>query len=329
MAVKYLIIRFSSIGDIVLTTPIIRCLKTQVENAEVHYLTKPAFAPLLSNNPYIDKLITLKESLSNTIKEIRGEEYDYIIDLHHNLRTYIIKNKTGILTFSFPKLNFKKALLVNFKINRLPDVHIVDRYFETVKIFDVKNDGKRLELFISPNDEVDIKTLPEPFHHGYLALVVGAKHTTKQLPFELLKNILLQLDIPILLLGDQNDNATGDKITEWAKRSNIFNACGKYSLLQSASLIRQAKVVLTGDTGLMHIGAAFNKKMVTVWGNTVPEFGMYPYSDKNLYTINEVKSLPCRPCSKIGFDQCPKKHFNCMIKQDTSSIVNQVKSFYE
>ena len=130
MAVKYLIIRFSSIGDIVLTTPIIRCLKTQVEDAEVHYLTKPAFAPLLSNNPYIDKLITLKESLSNTIKEVREEQYDYIIDLHHNLRTYIIKNKTGILTFSFPKLNFKKALLVNFKINRLPDVHIVDRYFE-------------------------------------------------------------------------------------------------------------------------------------------------------------------------------------------------------
>ncbi|HNV96526.1 MAG TPA: glycosyltransferase family 9 protein, partial [Bacteroidales bacterium] len=102
-----------------------------------------------------------------------------------------------------------------------------------------------------------------------------------------------------------------------------------YSLLQSASLIRQAKVVLTGDTGLMHIAAAFNKKIVTVWGNTVPEFGMYPYSDKNLYTINEVKSLPCRPCSKIGFNQCPKKHFNCMIKQDTSSIINQVKSFYE
>lgn len=327
--VKFLIIRFSSIGDIVLTTPILRCLKTQVEEAEVHFLTKPAYAPLLQNNPHIDKLLTLKKRLSDTIQEIKKEQYDYIIDLHHNLRTSIIKNKTGILSFSFPKLNFKKAIYVHLKINRLPNIHIVDRYFETVKIFDVKNDGKGLELFLSHNDEVDLKTLPEPFRQGYLALVLGAKHATKQMPFELLTSILSQLTMPILLLGDQNDKLIGDKITDWAKNEKIYNGCGKYSIMQSASLIRQAKVVLTADTGLMHMGAAFNKNMVTVWGNTVPEFGMFPYLDKSMYTIHEVKSLACRPCSKIGYDKCPKKHFYCMYKQDSSSIANQIKLFYE
>lgn len=326
--VKFLIIRLSSIGDIVLTTPIVRGLKTQVEEAEIHYLTKPAYIPLLSHNPYIDKLLILKPRLSDTIKEIKEEHYDYIIDLHHNLRTFIIKSKVGILAFSFPKLNVKKALLVNFKINKLPQIHIVDRYFETVKLFDVKNDNKGLELFIPPEEEINIKTLPEPFHQGYLAIVLGAKHTTKQMPFELITHILSPLNMPILLLGDNNDATLGEKLCNWAKNKDIFNACGKYSILQSASLIRQSKVLLTGDTGLMHIGASFNKKMVTVWGNTVPEFGMYPYLSESLYTINEVKPLPCRPCSKIGHKQCPKKHFNCMTKQNAESIVNQIKSFY-
>lgn len=327
--VKFLIIRFSSIGDIVLTTPIVRCLKTQVEDAEVHYLTKSAYVPLLSQNPYINKLLTLKPRLSETIKEIKKEHYDYIIDLHHNLRTFIIKNKAGILAFSFPKLNIKKALLVNHKINLLPKIHIVDRYFETVKLFDVKKDNKGLELFIPPEEEINIKTLPEPFHQGYLALVLGAKHSTKQMPFELITNIFSQLDMPVILLGDQNDASIGERLCKWAKNKHIFNACGKYSILQSASIIRQSKVILTGDTGLMHIGASFNKKMVTVWGNTVPEFGMYPYLDHSLYTINEVKPLPCRPCSKIGYKQCPKKHFDCMNKQNAESIVNQIKSFYD
>ena len=180
--VKYLIIRFSSIGDIVLTTPVIRCLKQQVEDVEVHYLTKPAFASILLSNPYIDKVLTLKEDFLETISEIKEERYDYIIDLHNNLRTKRVKNRIGILSFKFNKLNVEKWLLVNFKINKLPNVHIVDRYLETVKIFDVKNDNKGLDYFIPPADEVDIKNLPEFLQSGYVGFVIGAKHFTKKLP---------------------------------------------------------------------------------------------------------------------------------------------------
>ncbi len=327
--VKFLVIRFSSIGDIVLTSPVVRCLKQQVEDAEVHFLTKPIFASLVSNNPYIDKVLLLKDRLSETISEIKNEQYDYIIDLHHNLRTAIIKNRTRILSFSFPKLNIQKWLLVNFKINRLPNVHIVDRYFETVKLFDVQNDGKGLDLFISADEEVDIKTLSDFIHQGYLAVVVGAKHVTKQMPYDLITHILNRLPYPVVLLGDQYDRMVAEKILQSSTNKLIYNACGQFSILQSASLIKQSKVVLTADTGLMHIAAAFRKRIVSVWGNTVPQFGMYPYLPKEFYSIHEVNYLPCRPCSKLGYKQCPKKHFRCMNDQHVDQIVEHIRSFYE
>jgi len=326
--VKFLVIRFSSIGDIVLTSPIVRCLKEQVEEAEVHFLTKPAFASLMEHNPHVDKLLLLKSKLSDTIEEIRQEQYDYIIDLHHNLRTHIIKNKTRLLSFSFPKLNMQKWLLVNLKINKLPAVHIVDRYFKTVEMFDVKNDEKGLELVVPENEEVNLNQLPPFLHHGYAAVVVGAKHSTKQIPVELLVKIIAENKLPVMLLGDKGDSQTAEEIIAKSDFKEIYNACGNYSILQSASLVRQSNVVLTADTGLMHIATAFQKKVVSLWGNTVPEFGMYPYLKDDLYCIFEVKNLPCRPCSKLGFDKCPKKHFNCMMKQDVVAIAQQIKNFY-
>jgi ADP-heptose:LPS heptosyltransferase len=324
---KFLIIRFSSIGDIILTTPVIRCLKEQVENSEVHYLTKPSFASLLQNNPHIDKLLLLKENLNDTIREIKANHYDYIIDLHHNLRTFIIKNKTRILSFSFPKLNFQKALLVHFKINKLPKIHVVDRYFETLKLLAVENDRKGLELFLHPSDEIKPETLPEFLHKGYIAVVVGAKHHTKQIPESLLSKIISGLNYPAILLGDKNDFAQAETVIRESGMAIAYNACGKYSIMQSASLVKNATAVLTPDTGLMHIAAAFNKKIVSVWGNTIPEFGMYPYTDQENYEIMEVKNLSCRPCSKLGYDQCPKKHFNCMNKQSSEEIITSIKKF--
>jgi ADP-heptose:LPS heptosyltransferase len=128
---KILIIRFSSIGDIVLTTPVIRCLKQQLKGAEIHYLTKKNFETVLSSNRYIDKLHLLDKKLSVTISRLKAEKFDVVIDLHHNLRTLIIKTRLGVRSSSFDKLNWQKWLIVNFKINRLPAVHIVDRYLKT------------------------------------------------------------------------------------------------------------------------------------------------------------------------------------------------------
>lgn len=309
--VKFLIIRFSSIGDIVLTTPVVRCLKTQVEGAEVHFLTKKAFTPILAHNPYIDKLHVLQDSLNQTIDTLKQEEFDYIIDLHHNLRTFRVKNKLKVLSFSFNKLNIEKWLMVTFKIKRLPDKHIVDRYFETVQLFDVVNDGKGLDYFISPADEVDVTQLPETFRNGYIGFVIGAKHNTKKIPVQKIISLLGKINKPVIILGGKEDTGEGDEIAN-ALGGRIYNACGKYSLGQSASLVKQADAVIAHDTGLMHIAAAFKKKIVSVWGNTIPEFGMYPYAAGTGSQIVEVKGLKCRPCSKIGYTKCPKGHFNCM-----------------
>jgi ADP-heptose:LPS heptosyltransferase len=324
--VKFLIIRFSSIGDIVLTTPVVRCLKKQVEGAEIHYLTKIQYAPILQSNPYIKKVFTLKDSLSEVIDELKQEKYHYIIDLHKNIRTKIIRSQLKTLAFGFNKLNTPKWLMVNFKINRLPEKHIVDRYFDAVKLFDVKNDQKGLDYFIDSHNPIDKKvSLAQPFSGGYIGFAIGAKHNTKRLPTEKIISICKMLQLPVVLLGDENDSDIGKKIKK-ALGKNIHNGCGKYTLAQSAMIIKDADAIIAHDTGLMHIAAAFEKKIISIWGNTIPAFGMYPYMPHPSSKIIEVKNLKCRPCSKLGFDKCPKNHFRCMQDINEKDVIKAVKS---
>ena len=322
--VKYLVARFSSIGDIVLTTPVIRCLKNQVEDARIHYVTKERFTPILSCNPYIDHIHSYSGNMNALIRELKNEHFDYIIDLHHNLRSALLKSRIRIISFSFPKLNVQKWLLVNLKINRLPDMHIVDRYFKTVRLFDVTNDNQGLDYFIPEEDIVPLESLPVEFRKGYIAFAIGGLHTTKKLRTEKIIRICKTVDKPVILLGGKDDTETGSEIAEEAGKA-IYNACGTYSINQSASLVRQADLVITHDTGLMHIAAAFRKKIISIWGNTIPEFGMYPYHPDPASVIIQVPNLSCRPCSKIGFDKCPKKHFKCINDIDIDRVVQIAK----
>lgn len=313
---KILIIRFSSIGDIVLTTPVIRCVKQQLNNVEVHYLTKKSFESILNSNPYVDKLHLLEGKLSKTITELKAEKFDYILDLHNNIRTRLIKLQLGVKSKSFDKLNLKKFLLVNFKINTLPSLHIVDRYLETASFLGVKNDGKGLDYFFKK--EHTLETLLPLSHQNYTGVVIGAQHATKRLPTYKIIEICKLIDKPVVLLGGKEDAERGEEI-RLATGDHVFNACGRYSLDESAFLVKQAQKIITHDTGLMHIAAAFDKPIISVWGNTVPEFGMYPYK-VTTHIIMEVKGLKCRPCSKIGYQKCPLGHFKCMNEQKTDFI---------
>lgn len=309
---KILIIRFSSIGDIVLTTPVVRCIKQQL-NAEVHYITKKQFAPILENNPYIDKIHTIERNVSELKINLKRENYDFTIDLHNNLRSAQVKSILGKKSKSFYKLNMEKWLMVNLKINRLPHKHIVNRYFDTVQSLNVVNDELGLDYFIPEKEEVNLISLPSEFQSKYIAFVIGGTYFTKKLPKEKIQSIISKITFPVILLGGKEDAAIGDWIV---KNTNafIYNSCGKYNLNQSASIIKQATKVISHDTGLMHIAAAFKKEIVSVWGNTIPEFGMYPYYGKS-QIVNlkaEVFDLACRPCSKLGYSKCPKGHFKCM-----------------
>ena len=324
---KILILRFSSIGDIVLTTPVIRTLKTQLLDAEIHYATKQSYTSLLQENPYIDKIHPLDDSLNDLIANLKMERFDLIIDLHNNLRTRIIKFRLGVKSISFRKLNKEKWLLTKFKIDKLQNIHIVDRYMETVSDLDVKMDNLGLDFFIPESDEMALDWLPKSHRGGYAAFVIGAKFKTKQLPVNRMIELCDRINKPVVLLGGKEDLGVAGQVEsffkqqeaskemekgldELGKHTQIFNAVGKCNLNQSASLLKQSNWVFTHDTGLMHIAAAFNKSIYSIWGNTVPGFGMYPY--RTPFTIFENNKLSCRPCSKIGYNQCPKGHFKCM-----------------
>lgn len=307
---KFLILRFSSIGDIVLTTPVVRCLKQQMPNAEVHFCTKKKFQGLVANNPHIDKAHFLEDSLNDLIRQLRAERYDYIIDLHNNLRTTIIKLRLAVRSYSFDKLNSHKWLLTRWKINTLPPVHIVDRYMDTLRSFGVINDERGLDYFIPYRDQVEMEWLPASHRPNYVAYAIGGQHTTKKLPIARMIELCLRIDYPIVLLGGKEDAVAADAIEQALGSKVIYNACGKYNLNQSASLLQQSRVVFSHDTGLMHIAAAFKKKVYSIWGNTTPLFGMYPY--KTPYVVLENNAISCRPCSKIGYDRCPLGHFKCM-----------------
>ncbi len=311
MKVKILIIRLSSIGDVVLTSPVIRCLKNQVENAEIHFATKHKFASILTSNPHIYKVHVLNENIADLIKELKKEKFDYVVDLHQNFRSNRIKRSLNCTSFSVDKLNWQKLLLIKFKINRLPNKHIVDRYLETVDSLGVKKDEKGLDYYIPGKDIFSINDLPAPFRNGYVAFVIAGTYYTKKLPVEKVSEICQGIDYPVILLGGKKEFDDGEKILSQSK-GNVLNYAGKISLNQSASLVKDAKVVLTNDTGLMHIAAAFQKKILSFWGNTVPDFGMVPYKPDSVSKHLEVENLKCRPCSKLGYQQCPKKHFRCM-----------------
>jgi ADP-heptose:LPS heptosyltransferase len=318
---KILVIRFSSIGDIVLTTPVIRCLKQQVWGSEIHFLTKAQHEPVVRANPYIDKLWLYDRNFDVLIPQLKSQKFDFIVDLHKNYRSAFVKSHLKVKSASFPKLNVKKWLSVHLKLNLLPHIHIVDRYFMATEKLGIRNDDKGLDYFIPPEDEIDPANLPESHRNGYVAIVIGGKHSTKIFPEEKVAEVCNHLSHPVILIGGPADEDRGEYIVN-NTGTTIYNACGKYNLNQSASLIRQAKAVMTNDTGLMHIAAALRKPIVSVWGNTIPEFGMFPYlpgaAPSSL--IMEVKGLSCRPCSKLGFDACPKGHFRCMNEIDVGAV---------
>jgi ADP-heptose:LPS heptosyltransferase len=324
---KILIIRFSSIGDIVLTTPVIRAIKQQIKDAEVHFAVKRSFYPVVQANPFIDKFHILEGDLKKLIEELKNEEFDFIVDLHQSLRSKYIRMSLKVPSAGFPKKNIQKWLLAKFKINFMPDMHIVDRYHKAVASLGVVNDGKGLDYFIPEKDEYDLALLPDIFREGFTAFVIGAKHATKRLPDHKIISISKKLNSPVILLGGAEDKVVARRVEE-ACGPLVLSMCGNLNLNQSASLIRQAKIVISHDTGLMHIAAAFRKKIISIWGNTVPELGMYPYmpGDEKLSTIIQVKGLKCRPCSKLGYDRCPKGHFRCMELIDDEEVMRAVNS---
>lgn len=304
-----------------MTTPVIRAIREQT-GAEVHFLTKAQFAPIVRSNKHVGKVFTLSDDFSQTVAALKAEQYDHIVDLHNNIRTKRLKLALGISSASFHKLNFEKWLLVRFGINRLPNIHIVDRYLDAAKSLGAVKDSKGLDFFIPTDKEVEVQIVLGVNPNEYIAIVIGAAHNTKCLTAEQIAKLCDELNHPVVLMGGPGELTKAEEIQQMSASKQIKNACSEFDILQSASILQQSAVLISHDTGLMHIAAALKKPQVVIWGNTIPQFGMYPYygAEKIRWESFEQTNLKCRPCSKIGFAECPKGHFKCILQHNVKEI---------
>jgi len=327
---KFLVIRFSSIGDIVLASPVLRCLKKQVQTAEVHFLTKRSFKAVTEANPYIDKFFYLDSSVDELIPQLLNEDYDYVIDLHNNFRSAKIRRALKKQTHVIDKLNWQKFLLTKLHFNYMPQRHITTRSLDTLVSFGVKDDGKGLDYFIPDKDFIRDEDLPTSHHAGYIAMVIGASYLTKKLPVYKLQELSAKIDYPIVLVGGKEDVDEGNAVAA-IDPVKIYNACGKFNLNESADIVRRSNLVISHDTGLQYIACAFGKKVLAIWGSTSPKLDVEPYygssfKQEDLVSKYEnifVPGLSCQPCSKFGNRKCPRGHFKCMRQQDVQAIAEK------
>lgn len=330
---KILVIRFSSIGDIVLATPVFRCIKQQIPGVELHFLSKKSMKPVTEENPYIDQFFYYDKNLSELKKQLKAERYDYVIDLHKNFRSYMIRWALKAQSFSYKKLSVQKFLLTKFHINNMPGRHITLRSLDAAAPLGIHDDGKGLDYFIHEKDVVPHDAFPLTHQFGFIAIVIGASYYTKKLPIPKLVELCSNIDFPVVLVGGKEDIPEGDAISAQLP-VKVFNACGKFNLNQSADIVRQAKLVISHDTGLQYIACAFNKPVLAIWGGTSPLLDVEPFygtkamnnpEEKFTYKNYIVEGLNCQPCSNYGTKKCPKGHFKCMLNQDIDAIAKTVR----
>ena len=328
---KILIIRFSSIGDIVLASPLFRCVKKQLPNAEVHFLTKLSYKIVTAANPYIDKFFYYHDNMNELINDLAQENYDHVIDLHNNIRSNKIKHILKKDTHTINKLTFKKFLLTQLHIDVMPNKHITQRSLSTVLPLGIMDDGEGLDYFISKEDEVGESDIPTGHLAGYIAIVIGATYFTKKFPVHKLIDLCSEINHPIILLGGKEDSAHGADIAEQDK-VKIYNACGKFNISESADIIKKAKLVISNDTGMLYIACAFQRPVIALWGSTSPALDVEPYYGSNFinnqqkpFYQNVVLGLRCQPCSKYGLNKCPLEHFKCMEGISVDTIVEKIK----
>lgn len=323
---RLLFIRFSSIGDIVLTTPVLRCAKQQIPGVEIHFLTKRSMKEVTEANPYIDHFHYMDKDINEIIPSLKQISFDAIIDLHHNQRTWRIKRALCVRAFSYKKLSVQKIILTTFGIDLLKNEHVTKRYMNTLKSFGVVDDGKGLDYFIPTHTRSVVDDLPENFKSGYVGLVIGASYFNKKMPHEKLLNLIGSIKYPIVLIGGPDDNEVAVAL-HVAFGDRVFNACGTYRINESALFVKHAQYIVSHDTGFLHIACAFNKPTVTIWGATTPALqfsALYPANSNAVRFDAIVPNLKCQPCAKQGSNHCPKKHFNCMQLQNTDLIAAKV-----
>jgi heptosyltransferase-2 len=320
---KILIIRLSSLGDILLTTPFIRSIKNQFPEIKIDYLLREEYSDLLKLNPYLNKVFTFSRIENDNfekLKEIKNSKYDLVIDLQNNLRSKKLVSKIKTQSVRFSKNSWNKFLLVNFKINHLKDSpQIPVRYSQAISGF--KLDEKGLDLFTDKTASVELVQI-----ENLIGFCPGARHFTKRWPIEYFIELGKKLNLKgynIVLFGGKIDKEICAAVAN--EIPGAINLSNNDDILQTTADMKFCKVIVCNDSGLMHAASAVGTRVVAIFGSSVKEFGFTPYNCTNLILENNL--LTCRPCSHIGRSSCPKKHFDCMQLIKPQFVFEKVISF--
>ena len=307
---KVLIIRLSSLGDILLSTPLIRTLKEKSPQMEIDFVLKERYKDILDLNPYLNKVFEYPDitgELTRLMEELKAGNYDLVLDLQNNFRSKKIVSFLRIPKLKFNKMDLRKMLLVHFKINRLKDApQIPLRYSNVFK--DIHLDNYGLDLFTNKSPSALYRE-----NKKYIGFCPGSRHFTKMWPKEYyveLGNILKNNNYNVALFGGKDDIDICREISLQIQDS--INLCSNDDILQTAADMKKCEAIVCNDSGLMHTACAEKIPVLVFFGSTVKEFGFTPYQNKNI--ILENNSLSCRPCSHIGKSYCPKGHFRCMLE---------------
>ncbi len=314
-----LAVRFSAIGDILLTTPLLRAIRTRHPGARIAVLTKQQYAPLLSGNPNINEVFGIEgeESLREVAERIRAVRYSHLLDLHGNLRTLALRRLAPGPWTSFSKRRLPRAALIVTKRNFYRgERHVAERYFEAAAGLDVQPDGEPPEFFIGPETEASVEALLRDVRLGnapaIVALAPGAAHATKRWPplhwIELARR-LRATGAALVVVGGPEDA----KLAEWIATDagpGAVSLAGNLEIQETGALIKRSAALISGDTGLMHMATAVGTPLVAIFGPTVRQFGFFPYRSKRAAVVE--LDLRCRPCSAHGGARCPLGHHRCM-----------------
>ena len=311
-----LVVRFSSIGDILLTTPLIRALKRRHPEARLVFATKRAFAPLIADNPHVAQVVALEpeEPVRHFAARLRAFAPTHTLDLHGSLRSLALRALVGGRWRGYRKRKLSRAVLISTKID-IYKTHtpVAERYFEAAQDLDVRPDGGPPEFFLGAGARARAAEWLAARGLGrarVAALAPGAAHFTKRWPlahWAALAERLRAAGYAPVIVGGAADRGVAQRLADQAP-----SVAGEFSLQETGALLAASAVVVSGDTGVMHMATAVRVPLVALFGPTVSQFGFFPYHPAAPHAVLEV-AIDCRPCSAQGGDRCPMGHHRCLV----------------
>jgi lipopolysaccharide heptosyltransferase II len=328
---RILIIRLGAIGDVLLSTPVVRVLSERFPELRIDFLTKEAYISILKNHSNLNRVIGFSQkrgfrALHEILRFIRRGKYDAVVDLQNNLRSRIFTRFSGVkFRKTFHSGRIKRFFLVHFRWNVYRDIQPVPlKYLRTVRDLGAEDDGKGLDLFVEPAAERSVRAKfkktgvrsSEPI----LALAPGAGRATKRWPCEQFANVGLHFvrkGFQVVILGGPKDADACESVRSRMSDSSV-SFCGILTLQETAALLKHSVLLVTNDTGLMHMASALKKKTVAIFGPTTRHFGFFPFRSPAAVVETDLR---CRPCSYHGTEHCPKRHFRCMLAISSAEVI--------